>query len=241
VTPLWKIICCLTLLTSMAALKFSLQPAPALKPTWDNTRPLATNSKTLTFEEASKSRAAWTPPEAASNRTSAGHFLDNPYTAQDFEFLELSNRVVKLDNRIRALDYQMSEVFKSSVTIDTSSSGFQPVNTPVGKLLVTTKDVSRYLDGYKVTLEIGNPLTASISTCDIEANWFITLVRTNKGWNFEEHIASQKTNTFNLATPFPAGYWTEITLNVTPATDQEIKNLSLSFTPHILNLKRPTK
>ncbi len=61
---------------------------------------------------------------------------------------------------------------REEATFDPSSPGtYRTVNTDVGPLLVALGKVEQYLDGYKVSLEICNPLSVTLSGFEVEAAW----------------------------------------------------------------------
>lgn len=81
----------------------------------------------------------------------------NPYT--DLAISNLNQRI----SAVEAKNDEWEANHREWVAIDPDSQSYQQLWTPFGVLLVITKSVTPYLDGYKVKVAIGNPYFVTFS------------------------------------------------------------------------------
>lgn len=100
------------------------------------------------------------------------------------------------------------------VCLNPESTSFSVMDTALGKLFLSTEKVEPYLDGYKVFISVGNPNYTKIDGFDLV--WFIA----QAGKTYYAH-------TNKIATPLPAGAWTQIDFVASPAQSIDMHNLWL--------------
>ena len=133
------------------------------------TSPAVTPSKTTA---APKSGTAPKPAGANSPASSP----DSP-TSQTVE--QLKKQVADLQENVNSLWQQIYNEISDIQNLKRSSATFDPaspdkyirVETDAGSLLVSLGKVEPYLDGYKVELQVGNPLAATFKGFEIAATW----------------------------------------------------------------------
>jgi hypothetical protein len=146
-----------------------------------------------------------------------------------------------LREQIRVLRRQMSEIrAKSSryesVPLDPTEKGYGRINTISGFFLVSVRDVRPYLDGYRVSLEIGNPTTARYNGFKLKLTWEMPMPEQGEGESDEryskrvEEWASKpaKEKEFAFTETLYPGSWNRITLVISPATAEELKQLEIT-------------
>ncbi|HLP76964.1 MAG TPA: hypothetical protein VK327_08600 [Candidatus Paceibacterota bacterium] len=148
-----------------------------------------------------------------------------------------SGEYSNLESRVSSLEWDNMVREQTWVDLDLTSKGYQRVDTPLMPLLVSAKDVTPYLDGYKVKIQIGNPYNMVFQGVKVSYKWGVSYKFSNgKIVNHTEYQNSQKTKSCDLTETFYSGYWTEVELTVTPATSEEIQNLRISIVPSQISL-----
>jgi hypothetical protein len=158
---------------------------------------------------------------------------------------ELRPYITNLYNRVSDLEAHDNTEW---VAIDPDSKSYQQLWTPFGVLLVATKNVTPYLDGYKVKVAIGNPYNVTFSGFQL-AYWC-----EKKEFTFEEAktpvkpwavfatppLSSKETpkiTTENRTETLYPGSWNELEFTVAPATADDIRRLRMAMHLNELILK----
>jgi hypothetical protein len=119
---------------------------------------------------------------------------------------------------------------EDSVTLDLSHSAYQRLDTNNGFLLVSAEPAVPYLNGYKILLKIGNPLTVSYSGFTAKIKW-AKYYDTNQFSN-DSYAAWQKSiqqKDISFPDVLEKGTWKKIELIVAPATAEQLGYLKLSI------------
>ena len=122
------------------------------------------------------------------------------------------------------------ELDDDSASITTEPQGSQTLKTPVGNLLFSTKKVEPYLDGYKITAQIGNPTTADIANFDL-------ILTTYK--NITNNFETLHSVTNNIVTELKSGSWNYVDFVMAPATIEEVRNATVSIKAKTFSLRSP--
>jgi len=162
--------------------------------------------------------------------------LSPGYTAR--RNISLEEEVRNLQARIELLETMVfnTPFYLTSVTLDPSSpGGFQCLGSPVGVFLISLGDIKPYLDGYKVTVKIGNPYFATFSSFSIQVEWGEKVPNLSEKEAFDKFLAWEKTirrKTFSFPQNLTPGTWTSIELVLTPAPKKlgylRLSNLQIS-------------
>lgn len=96
------------------------------------------------------------------------------------------------------------------------------MDTPLGSLLVGVSKVEPVLDGYRMTLRIGNPHSAVVNTSTLTVVWG------------GEHLKEQQ-----IVDSLPAGKWADVVIVLTPATAEQVKGVGISIDNGIISLLAP--
>lgn len=108
-------------------------------------------------------------------------------------------------------------------------NGFQTVYSSYGMFFVSVKDVQPYLDGYKITFEIGNPGNVTYTNPKITLKWGLDLNNENL-----DELNKIKEREFNILKDLERGYWNKIEIFVNPLKSNELGFLDFSIeTPTI--------
>ncbi len=105
-------------------------------------------------------------------------------------------------------------------------------------MLVSVEKVEQYLDGYKVSLEIGNPLSVNFDGFDIEAAWG---PRYNTGDDYAKWLAAKQTKKIAETHTLPPGRWSPIDI-ILPSTEPKgFGYLDLKLSINRLSLAAPPR
>lgn len=160
-----------------------------------------------------------------------------PDTQRNFilqtEIEALQTRIDRLESRLRHLEAGAGNVAypdsKEIFPIDMTGQGYSLVKTNFGNLLVQCGGVEPYLDGQKITLQIGNPTTATFSGLELEAL---------SGKRNAQPLKNQQIKSTDTLSP---GQWTEMKFVVAPATAEEVGSLCVIISLDRVLLRAPIK
>ena len=127
---------------------------------------------------------------------------------------ELENRIKFLETAVNGLQLQLNSINSFPAEVSTEQNGYSIANTKFGPFLVVAKNVVPYLDGYKITLMIGNISSAAFSGSKINVKW---------GTVFGNTKDVAVTDTF-----YP-GRYTKVQIALTPAKPEDVKAILVSL------------
>ncbi|HWZ95029.1 MAG TPA: hypothetical protein VNW30_07530 [Opitutaceae bacterium] len=104
-------------------------------------------------------------------------------------------------------------------SLSATTKGFELAKTEYGSFLISLVNVEPYLDGFRVTLSIGNPLDADISDGTISINYGTS--------STDAHNSVSQT----IEQPIAGGHWTEVVIMVAPAKAEQLNYLGISLNP----------
>jgi hypothetical protein len=160
----------------------------------------------------------------------------NQLAARDVNFY-LWQSDTNHDQRIQALESADMLRDQKWVMLDPTTKAYQRIDTSIGSLLVSVKSVTPYLDGFNVTIAIGNPYGMDLNGILVSCKWGTSFLYTNGiVSNYQEVQNSQKSKDFQQTDVLLGGRWNPVELAITPATADEIKNLRISITPDTVSL-----
>ena len=130
--------------------------------------------------------------------------------------------------RLQFFQYQFANY---SVPVTPQDKGYGLLKTPFGTLLVSTESVEPYLDGYKIHLQIGNPMSAHFNGFSLICSSYQT---TNT-------FGTLQTFTNTMTDELTPGYWTPINFIIAPSDMDRVRNASVSVELNQINLlKKPS-
>jgi hypothetical protein len=152
----------------------------------------------------------------------------------------LETRVKALEDKVMALqvDKTMRELRDVNVAWfdPQEAKKYIPVKSPAGPVLLVLENVEPYLDGFKVTLRLGNPTSAGLSGIKGKITW---------GRAFDPKNPSQdpqsQTKQFDDPTFFPAGAWTYLSINIGPATANQARLIGVEPEFNQVSLRQPIR
>lgn len=121
------------------------------------------------------------------------------------------------------------------ILIDPTARGYQRLDTPEGMFLVSCQDVTPFLDGHKLKLDIGNITSATYQGFILNFEWGPSYTDSSDA---EKWSAQQKTKEVSFTETLAPGTWNHVSVNITPSTPDELKNLYVTMTTNTVLLNR---
>lgn len=124
----------------------------------------------------------------------------------------------------------------TSVLLDPSNHTFQMLDGSVSTFLVLVQDVSPYLNGYRVTLNVGNPEDAAFSNVTFTIRWAKAYDYKHYSVDsYEKWRKSINEKEVTLTTNLLAGSWNTVTMDLVPCNADQIGYMELSMkTPSVV-------
>lgn len=163
----------------------------------------------------------------------------------DSKTSELEQKLSGVETRINEMqstvDYQRTRMARfqvekdrySKVYLDTSSKGFQRLDTNCGTFWVMLENVEPYPDGYKLVLSIGNPYYAIFSGMKTLARWgpaFDGNVSEKDVSAYEAWEKTLKEKEETMTSELRPGTWNKMTLILAPAKQEDLAYVEFSMT-----------
>lgn len=149
------------------------------------------------------------------------------------KILDLQKQLTNLNFRIWQLENN-----EKSISFDPSAAnGFLRLRTNNGEFLISLKNVEPYLDGVRLTINIGNLYSASFNGFKIHAEWGPRLAKEDTDW--PAWINSLKKNDFTFTNTLRAGAWNNITFVLAPAKTDTFGYINLSMETDVISLQTP--
>jgi len=156
----------------------------------------------------------------------------------------LDLKVAELQFKLSQLEFKVSQLEnseKSAIFDPTRLSIFQRIQTQNGTFLLSIESVEPYLDGVRVSMDIGNPSAANYDGFSLKAKWggrepeFGLTPEALKAWNsWHQSLRSGEfsfTNTLSTAT------WNRVSFILSPAPPTQFGYLELSMFTKTVSLR----
>lgn len=111
--------------------------------------------------------------------------------------------------------------------IDVASKGYSLVRNAHGVFPVSSKQVTPYLDGFKIVISVGNPTLFTFSGVNLKADWSVGCYRKADG-GFEK--CSKLVKDFSLTNELKPGVYTDLEIIIPGVAASDLEGLSVSLT-----------
>ena len=159
--------------------------------------------------------------------------------------LKLESEVQQLATKVKELETDLANLqrqqFDMLLEMPQTTATFDPqeekkyisLKAPAGTILAVLEKVEPYLDGYTVSIRLGNPSTASYSGMKGQVQWgrkrdFSKSAEFNK-------MAEKK---IDLPDSIPSGRWTFVKFNIAPAAPDQVRRIVFEPSFDSLSLAR---
>src|SRR5262249_54963737 len=134
---------------------------------------------------------------------------------------ELKQRIDELEEKVKRAEsdivyLQINQNPYNAILLKvTDTPAYQRLETNMGTILVANQDVTPYLDGYRVRIKVGNPQFITFDGFKINVEWGEPYKAEKKNFDWASKLQSKE---FNFTRDLAPGAWTDVTLNLNPAT-----------------------
>lgn len=135
-----------------------------------------------------------------------------------------------LKTRVNELWIERLFASHKEASFNTTSQGFSLIETQYGNLMVSLKNTEKYGDGYKLTFEIGNPTSLTISGLSGEIEWqpLIDYKRYYDDENYKKETDEKtKSKKFHILSDLYPGAWNVASITIGPASEETIGNITV--------------
>ena len=151
---------------------------------------------------------------------------------------DLERQVKGAQEKIAALDLEVTflksalDGRKAAYLDPSSPGGYTRMDSSAGSFVVSLEDVQPYLDGYKVTLNIGNLTSATYQGFTLKAEWGRDL------FNFaqSEKKDSSRQKNFSFTQSLQPGAWNKVQIVIPSTKPEDFKFLRLSIDTDVISL-----
>ena len=172
----------------------------------------------------------------------------------DSKTSELEQKLSGVETRINEMqstvDYQRTKMARyqvekdrySKVYLDTSSKGFQRLDTNCGTFWIMLDDIEPYPNGYKLVLSIGNPYYAVFSGMKTRARWGSAFDAKASEKDVSAYEAWEKTlkeKEETVTHELRPGTWNKMTVILAPAKPEDLAYVEFSMTVEQVNSVTP--
>lgn len=165
------------------------------------------------------------------------------YTALQQENEKLKADISRLNERASSLEGYRTYTISALGSLEkrpaylNDSGNYGIARTAHGPVLLAVEKVQPYLDGYKVTLSVGNITAANYTGAAFDVSWGLPLDL--KKYTAEEYSKSQKIKIFSSIVNFNSGSYTYVDATLTPAKPEEIKEITVGIEFNRISLRKP--
>jgi hypothetical protein len=151
---------------------------------------------------------------------------DQKIAALQFQLNQTQANLASLSNSVNSC-FSLMTFNRPWADIDFTKPGFQVIDTTMGPLQIAASNAVPYLDGYRLTIEICNPLSVRFGHFKLRINTHSVAGIYNGSFmtNWEAYNASGKIVELDRTENLTSGYWTLITFDIAPMTSVELHSL----------------
>jgi hypothetical protein len=168
--------------------------------------------------------------------------LEKKLSGQETRINELQSTVSYQRNKMARLQAEKDRYGK--VYLDTSSKGFQRLDTNCGTFWVMLDDIEPYPNGYKFVLSVGNPYYAIFTGMKTSVRWgrAFETKGSEKEIDANAYEAWEKTlkgKEETFANELRPGTWNKMTIILAPANAEDLAYVEFSMSVEQVKLGEP--
>lgn len=177
-----------------------------------------------------------------SQRTS-GSEMSSKIGELEAKLSALESTLGLLTKQLNDLEFQQmlfrsaSERYQTAI-FDPADKGYSRVDTSGGTFLVSVDDAKPFLDGYKLTLKIGNIQSIGYRGYTLKTSWGMKWDSSGKQ-DYQQWRASLKTKEFKLTEHLAPGTWNRVELALAPAKAAEIGYVEIQMATDVVSMVQP--
>jgi hypothetical protein len=163
------------------------------------------------------------------------HSLQQTIQSQQSQLATFAASFKSQSDRIEQCNTLLTSLSDRGVNLDTTNKNFIPLKTDEGTLLIACNDCQPDQAGYRLTIKLGNPTTATF-------NGGVLHLAYGPAWKPSTDYAKWQQSLRSADFPFPQtlapGVWTNVSILVTPATSDDLTYLKATLDLNSLSLRQ---
>jgi hypothetical protein len=154
----------------------------------------------------------------------------------------LEQRISTLEEQVSSLQTEVAALqltqnpYESAVFDPSDPGGYARIDTSGGTFLVSLETATPYVDGFRLTFNVGNPSSATYRGFRVHAKWGARRDPSRKGWTAPAWRASLREKEISLTNSLHGGAWNKVSFVVAPAKAEEFGYLELSLSTDTISL-----
>jgi hypothetical protein len=159
------------------------------------------------------------------------------------EVSQLRKEVEKYDSWFKgrdmiARDYRekVDSVMRESVTLDPSETSYGIISIPSGTFFIALDKVEPFLDGYRITLKLGNPYVVLFKDIKLKVEWN-KRIPSNPS-SYEAWVRETRTQEFSDTTDLGVGQWTRFSLVLAATKPDQLGYLNVKLSIGAVSMGR---
>lgn len=141
---------------------------------------------------------------------------------------DLQKREREASDRLLNLELKSYEGAGVCFNLKEHNEGYQALKYNLGYLTISVRDVQPHLNGYKVTLLVGNPTNVSFAHLKFKFCWGRKFSSLDSPGAFENWRKSMKEKEFSFTNDLWPGVQSPIEFYITPATLDELERVEIA-------------
>lgn len=149
--------------------------------------------------------------------------VSNLRTQYDTEINKINDALVIENDMIQAMMKRSKPVI-----FDSTSKGFQRLDTDLGPLLISIQKISPYQDGHKLRLYIGNPWMCKFAGFTLKAKWGEAFKPKGKvtSADWRKSLRSKDEKFTEILEP---GHWNKIDIVFAPSKSEQLEHIEIEL------------
>lgn len=158
-------------------------------------------------------------------------------SVSQFEVDLLKTKIESLETRISELSWKQTLNDRSTVSFSPDSDTFSRLDTNLGPLYVSLKNIKPYADGFKMTVNLGNPHNAAFKDPLMKVSWSPRVDFKVSG-SYAESEKRKRTKEFKLQKVISPGSWNSTEITIAPATSEEVGRIEIEAEVETVSLRQ---
>ena len=136
------------------------------------------------------------------------------------------NEIVGLQSKCSWIEFLMN--VNKSIVFNATSKGYHKLDTDLGCFLVSVQGTIPYLNGHKLSLNIGNPSTSEFAGFTLKAKWGEAFDPKGRV-TYADWKKSLKSKEETFTEHLKAGHWNKIDLVLAPAKPEQLEYIEIEM------------
>lgn len=155
--------------------------------------------------------------------------LKDQQGSMDLNLTSIQTDIIETKEAVRFLELLRKSTASSPTPLKVTKKGYGTISSNIGYFLISAEDVQPYLEGYKITLKIGNPSAMTFNGMTINLV-YPSLKSTTEGEGSTSKsfldYSNNESSVSQFTEKFYPGRWTKIVVSLPRLSLAQLENLS---------------